>query len=458
MVQRNLPVIETQSETEFRLGGQPSDEVESRALVRIRLLWDSRRLILRFALWGFITFIGIALLIPSEYDSVTSLMPPDNESGGASLLATLATGKAASDALGGFAGDVLGTKSSGALFIGILRSRTVEDALVNKFDLRKLYRVRRWEDARRVLEERTSISDDRKSGIITIATRDHSPQRAQAMAQAYVDQLNIAVATLSTSSARREREFLETRLKAVKQDLDQAAEDFSQFASKNTAIDIPEQGKAMVEAAARLQGELIAAQAQEQGLEQVYTANNARVRAAQANIDELRKQLDKLGGAGSGTDATKGDDSLYPSIRRLPLLGVTYADLYRRTKIQEAVYETLTKQYELAKVQEAKEIPTVKVLDPPNYPEKKVAPHRTYIALFGLILSTLASFVWILSRAIWHETDDDDPRKLFLRHVSAGTRHDWSSLRQRAKRLSHLRRPPFGGEDGNSSDPRGLSS
>jgi capsule polysaccharide export protein KpsE/RkpR len=458
MVQRNLPVIETQSEGDFRVGGHPSDEGESRALMQVRLLWDSRRLILRFALWGFIAFSGIALLIPLEYDSATSLMPPDNDSGGASLLATLTTSRAASDALGGFAGDVLGTKTSGALFIGILRSRTVEDALVNKFDLRKLYHVRRWEDARRELEGRTSISEDRKSGIITIAVRDHSPQRAQAMAQAYVDQLNIAVATLSTSSARREREFLETRLKAVKQDLDQAAQDFSQFASKNTAIDIPEQGKAMVEAAARLQGELIAAEAQEQGLEQLYTANNARVRAAQANVDELRRQLDKLGGANSGTDATKGDDSLYPSIRQLPLLGVKYADLYRRTKIQEAVYETLTKQYELAKVQEAKEIPTVKVLDPPNFPEHKVAPHRTYIALFGLILSAFAACVWILGRAKWHEMDEGNPHKQLLREIAAGARQDFSTLRQGAKRLSNLRRSPFGGEDGNSSDPSGPSS
>jgi capsule polysaccharide export protein KpsE/RkpR len=299
------------------------------------------------------------------------------------------------------------------------------------------------EDTRQELEQRTYISEDRKSGIITISVRDHSPQRAQAMAGAYVDQLNIAVAALSTSSARREREFLETRLTAVKQDLDQAAQDFSQFASKNTAIDINEQGKAMVDAAARLQGELIAAEAQKQGLEQMYTANNARVRSAQANIDELRRQLNKLGGADVGTGKSNGDTSLYPSIRQLPLLGVKYSDLYRRTRIQEAVFETLTKEYELAKVQEAKEIPTVKVLDPANYPEKKTAPSRTSIALFGLILSFVVGCVWVLGNTIWQETDDRNPSKMFLRGIAAGARHDWSRFRdQVAVRLSKVQRGP----------------
>ena len=121
----------------------------------------------------------------------------------------------------------------------------------------------------------------------------------------------------------------------------------------------------MVEAAATLQGQLIAAESELQGLKQIYTDSNPRVRSLNARVDELKRQLDKLGGKGeSMTEASdQPGDSLYPSIRKLPLLGVTYADLYRRTMIQEAVLETLTKEYEIAKVQEAKEIPTVKVLD-----------------------------------------------------------------------------------------------
>src|SRR5271165_1795441 len=159
------------------------------------------------------------------------------------------------------------------------------------------------------------------------------------------------------------------RLPAVKADLDKASKDFSQFASKSGAIDIKEQGRAMVEAAANLQGQLIAAEASLSGLQQIYTPNNVRVRAAQARVAELRSQLEKLGGKAGGEAIAGGDpasnsDALYPSIRKLPILGVTYANLFRETKIQEAVFEALTQQYEMAKVQEAKETPSVKVLDP----------------------------------------------------------------------------------------------
>jgi len=441
------PVTETLVEPEFvpelPANGRPrvSQSRHTQTLARLQLLWNSRRVLLRFVLWGLALSTILAFVIPSKYDSVTQLMPPDNDSSGTAMLAALAS--KGNDALGGYASNLLGVKSSGALFIGILRSRTVEDSVINKFDLRGVYWVRRMEDARTELQERTSIVEDRKSGMITISVRDHFPKRAQAIAQTYVDELNIAVATLSTSSARREREFLESRLKAVKQDLDQAAQDFSQFASKNIAIDIPEQGKAMVEAAARLQGDLIAAEAQRQGLEQIYSVNNARVRSVQANIDELRRQLNKLGGGGTGSYNPSDSGSLYPSIRQLPLLGVTYADLYRRTKIQEGVYETLTKQYELAKVEEAKEIPTVKVLDAPDYPERKASPKRFSIMFVGVVLSLTVGCFWILGTVTWQGTDSQDPRKLFLREVSDGARRDWSAFRQQASLpFSKLRRHP----------------
>jgi len=275
------------------------------------------------------------------------------------------------------------------------------------------------EDARRDLAEHTAISVDRKSQIIYIAVTDRSPQRAASMCQAYVEELNNLVAELSTSSARRERIFLEGRLQAVNQDLEAAEKDFSQFASKNTAIDVKEQGKAMVEAAALLQGQLIAAQSQYEGLREIYTDNNPRVRTVKARINELQRQLEKLGGKGESVTTVSGQpgDSMYPSIRKLPLLGVTYADLYRRTKIQEAVLETLTKEYEMAKVQEAKEIPTVKVLDTANIPDKRSFPPRLPIIFLGTIFAVTVAAVWIFGSEAWQGADADDPRKEFAKEV-----------------------------------------
>jgi capsule polysaccharide export protein KpsE/RkpR len=147
------------------------------------------------------------------------------------------------------------------------------------------------QSARRDLADRTSITTDRKSQIIVIAVTDHDPKRAAAMGQAYVAQLDHLVATLSTSAARRQREFLEQRLQGVNQDLEAAEKEFGQFASKNGTIDIKEQGKAMVEAAAALQARYIAAQSELEGLRQVYSDSNVRVRAVKARIDELQRQL-----------------------------------------------------------------------------------------------------------------------------------------------------------------------
>jgi uncharacterized protein involved in exopolysaccharide biosynthesis len=229
------------------------------------------------------------------------------------------------------------------------------------------------------------------------------------------------VAQVSTSSARRERIFLEERLKTVKADLDNSARKFSDFASKNTAIDIPAQGKAMVDAAARLQGELIVAQSELEGLKQIYTDENVRVRSARARMDELQKKLNEIGGAGTA-GAEKSEASLYPSIRKLPILGVTYADLYRQTKIEETVFELLTEQYEMAKVQEAKEIPSVKILDAAIVPTKKSFPPRAVITALGTLLGLALAAVWIVGRTQWESVEASDPRKQFALEVLTTTR------------------------------------
>ncbi len=203
-------------------------------------------------------------------------------------------------------------------------------------------------------------------------------------------------------------------------DLAAAEKEFSQFASRNGAIDIKEQGRAMVDAAATLEGQLIAAKSELQGLKQIYTDNNVRVRAVGARVTELQSQLEKIGGKGESTSSSgNGDssDSFYPSIRKLPLLGVTYADLYRRTKVEEAVYEALTQQFELAKVQEVRETPSVKVLDPPSVPEKKSFPPRLEIMFLCTFLALAGAVALTLSKAQWEEIGAQDPRKVLANEV-----------------------------------------
>ena len=404
---------EDATEENFHAGG-----VQSVTVGLLRSLWVERRYLGKAVCAGFAAGLLIALLIPPRYQSTARLMPPDSQANASLGMLAALTAKSGSG-MGGVAGDLLGIRGSGALFTGILRSRTVEDRLVGRFHLHEVYGIRLEEDASAKLAENTEISEDRKSGIITISVTDRERKRAAAIAQAYVEELNQLVAELSTSAAHRERVFLEERLRSVKQDLDDASRKFSQFESTNKTIDIKEQARAMVQGAAAVEGELIATESELKGLEEIYTTNNVRVRAVQARIGELRRQLDKLSGGAAPELRPSGEisDAAYPTIRRLPLLGVTYADLFRRMQIQEAVYETLTQQFELAKVQEAKETPSVKVLDAASLPEKKSFPPRTLIVVMSGFLVFGGAVMFIVARATWEQTDTNDAGKVLAQEV-----------------------------------------
>jgi len=433
-VDRNLSDVEEKAPgAQVRYADAPDGtEGRERLIARLQIVWRHRGFVAKMVVLGLLVSTLIAFLIPKRYTATSRLMPPDDKSSSGLALAAAMSGQLGG--LGAIAGDVLGMKGSGAVFVGVLQSRTVADRLVDRFNLKKVYRESLDQEAVKDLAEKSDISEDRKSGIITISVTDHDPRRAAAMAHAYVEELDRLVAQLSTSSAHRERVFLEDRLKTVKEDLDSAAERFGQFASKNTAIDIQAQGKAMVDAAATLQGEMIAAKAELEGLRQIYTDGNVRVREVEARIGELQHQLDKLGGfSGSGTRNTNtadtADDPSYPTIRELPLLGVTYADLYRRTKIEEALYQVLTQQYELAKVQEAKETPSVKVLDAAVVPEHKSFPPRLVIMMLGTLLSLVLAVAGVFGSRYWQQTSADDPLKNLFGEIFRDTQAAIGRLR-----------------------------
>jgi len=396
-------------------------------------LWEKRRIVFKVAMVALIVSAAVAFLIPKRYESTVAIMPPDSLDNSGMIMAALA-GKG-SPGLAGMASSLLGMKSSGALYIGLLHSRSVEDHIVDKFDLRKVYGTRYEQDARKILDHRTVVDEDRKSGVLTITVTDRRPERARDIAQSYVEELNALVSQVSTSSARRERIFIEQRLSTVKTDLESAEQQFSAFASKNTALDIKEQTKAMVQSAASLQGQLIAAQSELEGLLQIYSPNNVRVRTTQARVDELKRQLQKIDGTDASltTDAPQSGD-LYPSIRKLPLLGVQWADLYRRVKTQEAVYELLSQQYELARIQEAKEVPTVNVIDSANLPEKKSWPPRLLVMALLTSLAVAGVIAVIIGKEELQSLPEDDPYRQLAQKAGFAWRRYWAYGIQRVRR------------------------
>jgi capsule polysaccharide export protein KpsE/RkpR len=323
----------------------------------------------------------------------------------------------------GVAGGLMNQKTPGGTAIGVLSSPTVEDDIINRFDLRRVYHKKLYMDARKRLAENSIFDEDKKSGLISISVTDPDRYRARDMAQAYVEELNNLVNSLSTSSARRERMFLEERLKSIKDDLDTSSHALSQFSSRNATVDPQRQGEATVEEAGRLQGQLIGYQSQLSGLKAMYSDDNVRVRQVRAEIDELQSQLRKMSGLGENANGTDlNADQVLPSVRQLPLLGYTYYDLSRQVTMQETLYETLTKQYELAKVQEAKEIPPIKVLDQPDVPERKSSPHRLTITLLGAMLSAFAGVVWIVTKKLWELADNSNPVKVLFATLADSAR------------------------------------
>jgi capsule polysaccharide export protein KpsE/RkpR len=378
---------------------------QPRGLLQLRLLWAKRQLMLNWAMAGCCGAILLALVIPKQYVSAAKLMPPEAQSASKLAVQELTGG------FGSIAGGLLGGTSSGALLVAMMRSRTVEDRIIERFNLKKVYRIALQQKVRARLEVKTTISLEPKTGIVVLSVTDSDPQRAAAMALAYVQELEVLMAQLNISSAHRERVFLQDRLQVIKVDMETAEKELSEFASKNGAMDITEQGRVMIESAAKIQAELIVAESQVAEVREIYSESNPRVRSLQARVSELVNQKKQLLGTYSGKSFADGAASIssFPTLRQLPILGVPYESKFRKLKMEEAVYETLRTEFESAKVQEARENPYVEVLDLPEVPKRKSFPPRLLIVAAGTASAVILSGVWILGVARWRETDPRHP-------------------------------------------------
>jgi uncharacterized protein involved in exopolysaccharide biosynthesis len=406
--------------------------------VRARLLWWHRKLLGRVAAVSLIVSLAIAFTIPKQYKSTASIMPPDQQSSSAMMLAALASRGTGLGTLGSLAGGLLGGHSSSALFIDLLRSGSVSGHLIDRFDLQRVYHKRFRVDAAKHLARCTTITDDKKSGVITIVVEDTDRVRARNLAQGYLDELNSLVLRTSTSAAHRERVFIEQRLQKVQADLEEAQIELGEFSSKSSTIDIKEQTRAMVDAGARVQAELLLEQSGLESLRQIYGDGNVRVHETEARIASLKAELAKMtgssaplvSGAVQGEGSGNGDKNsdLYPALRQLPRLAVPYADLYRRVRIQETLYELLSQQYEMSRIDEAKDVPPVSVIDVPGVAEKKSFPPRLLLTLLLTFVAIACTSAFILAREHWSTLGTNDPRKELAAEVLPAVRNRIGSI------------------------------
>jgi capsule polysaccharide export protein KpsE/RkpR len=390
------------------------------------LFWDHRRMFAAVAATVFVLSIPFTLILPKEYVSTARIMPPEQGGNSAAMLAAL-VGKSSAGGLAGLAGSLLGTKNNGALFVALLHSGTVSSRLIDRFDLQHVYRRRYRDDTAKRLTHLTKITEDVKSGVITIVVTDETAERARDLAQGYLDELNNLVAKVSISSAHNEREFIEKRLNTVQAELQRAQLELSDFSSKNTTIDIREQTRATVEAGAKLEGQLIASETELDSLRQIYGNQNVRVRAAEARNATLQRELQRANGQSGKQLEDKDIDPAhpYPALRQLPELGVRWANLYRNVRIHETVFDLLSEEYEAARIEEVKATPTVGIIDTPELPERKTGPPKKMIVLILTLFSCIVTAMYLLARRSWFAMSRHDPRRVLVSRIRSSLVSRW---------------------------------
>lgn len=327
---------------------------------------------------AFVASIIYSLLLPKIYASTASIFPPQQEGSMAAGIASQLSG-----GLGALAGGFLGINTPVDQWVAILKSEAIKDAIIKRFDLMKVFESETMEDARKTLKGMVKVAKA-KEGIISVTVEDKDPQRAAAMANAFVEELDRINKGLTTTSGRRMRIFVEGRLKEAKEELTRLEESVRAFQERNRAVKLDDQSKAIIEAIGTVKGQLMAKEVELQTLLSYATPNNPQAELLKTQVEELKGKLRELEEGKHLPDNPSQKDIFIPTTK-IPDLSLQYARLLREAKVQQTLYELLTQQYEMARIQEAKDTPTVQVLDTAEVPEKQSKPRRRQIVMLSTI-------------------------------------------------------------------------
>ncbi len=321
-----------------------------------------------------------SLMLSEIYTSTAKIFAPQQENSlGASILARLPGG------LSGLASGMLTGGTPADIWVAVLESHTLQGAIVEKFNLQEHYKSKTIAEAQKALSGQVIINKS-GAGIVSITVADRVPEMTAELANAFVEELDRMNRELITSSSKRMRVFVEARLEENKEKLTKSEEDLKNFQEKNKAIKMDDQSTATIEAVGLMKGQLMAKEVELQTLLSFATSNNPQVEMLRAEIKALQRGLREL----EGTTSDKTSDILIPTAK-IPDLGLRYARLLREFKIQETLFELLTQQYEMARIQEAKDSPTVQVLDRALVPEMRSEPQRRRIVTLSVIVSGFLS-------------------------------------------------------------------
>jgi tyrosine-protein kinase Etk/Wzc len=355
------------------------------------LLGENKKLLFLTPLFCLLLGVAAAFFIISpKFLSKSTILPPQQQQGAgmAAMLGQLG-------GLAGAAGGIAGLKNPNDLYVGMLESRTVADNLINKFDLKKKFEVDTFDDARKKLAGIVDISSA-KSGIISIAVEDTDAKFSAELANSYVSELSALTQNLAITDASQRRLFFEKQLVKAKNDLAESEIALRNIQKNTGIIQLEGQVRGIISNVAQLEGTIAAKEVQLGSMRSFATNNNPEVIRLQQEIQGLQGQVEKLK---RGPESRSGDALV--STSKLPDIGVEYIRGLRDVKYNETIFELLSKQYELAKIDEAKESSNIQILDKAVPAEKKSKPKRVFIMLGAVIVGFVFSIFFIFMREFY---------------------------------------------------------
>ncbi len=365
--------------------GAPEDEVN--LLDYWRVIWKRRWLIGSLCSAAVLTAMVVSFQMPKIYESTATLLPQTGSKEVGGLGALLAATGAAQN----FGISLPGIPATPTdLFVAMLKSRTMADEVIKHFNLMERYEAETMQDARKALTGVTKIKAS-KEKVIEITVESKDPQLAADVANFYVENLDHLNRTLNVSTVSQNRAFIERRLEKTQVNLVKAEEALKEFQVKNKTVAVEAQSAAMIQAAAQVQAQISAQEVQLQVMNSYLSPHNPELSRVRSGIEELRKQLHMLESGKGGKGMLPGE-RLHPAMITVPGLALDYGRLMRDVKMQETLYTLLTSQYEQAKIGEARDTPTVQVLDSAIPAERKIKPS---IRLNMMIAGVLSLFLGI---------------------------------------------------------------
>ena len=380
---------------------EPAQPERARSVIEIATELARRKgFLAAVALGAGVLGAALSMILPIRYTSETRILPPQQQgqSSAAMLLSTLAGGNSGLGGLASMAG--VNIKAPNDLYVGMLKSRTVADALVRRFELMKLYDEKNMTDARRVLARRSDIVSE-KDGMISISVEDHEKWRATAIANGYVEELRNLTKGLAITEASQRRLFYEDQLKQSKDELATAEIEMKQAQEKSGMIQLDAQAKAIIAGFGELKGAIAAKQAEIHALRSFATEANPQLVIAEKELEGMQAEMKRA-------EQQSGSDVFDISLKNIPEAGLTYIRAMREFKYRETLYELMAKQYEMARLDEARDAAFVQVVTPAVDPDRKSFPPRTLMTLLSAVTGFFLACLWVMLGQ-WHAQVQTDP-------------------------------------------------